>query len=108
MWPSLWLGDYLITTHHSDSKDQVDHENLEPWAKSVRWIRLEVLKVEGGTVDDNEGLVEFRVSYQDRKRFKSIHKKSIFKREDGSWVYLGERKNNEPTCAKLKNTYLYV
>lgn len=83
-------GDYLVATHHSDSKDKIDQNNLELWAKSVRWIRLEVLKTSEGGLNDQEGLVEFRASYQEGKRFKSIHEKSIFKREFGAWVYWGK------------------
>lgn len=83
-------GDYLVETHHSDSKDTIDKENLESWAKSVRWIKLEVLKVEAGASSEDEGTVEFRASYQEGKRFRSIHEKSLFKRESGAWVYWGE------------------
>ncbi len=82
-------GDYLVKTHHSDSKDKIDQKNVELWAKSVRWIRLEVLNVEGGGPSDEEGIVVFRASYQDGKRFKAINEKSLFKREFGAWVYWG-------------------
>lgn len=82
--------DYLVATHHSDSREKIDQKNLGLWAKSVRWIRLEVLKVENGTAEDEEGIVEFRASYQEGKRFRSIHEKSLFKREFGTWVYFGK------------------
>lgn len=83
-------GDFLVETHHTDSKDKIDQKNLESWAKSVRWIRLEVLNTDKGGANDDEGMVEFRASYQEGKRFKAILEKSIFKREFGAWVYWGK------------------
>lgn len=55
-----------------------------------RWVRLEILGVEGGQLLDQEGEVEFQAFYDRRSRPGVLHELSRFVRDDeGRWVYLG-------------------
>ncbi|MFG6493511.1 YchJ family protein [Microbacterium sp. P03] len=56
---------------------------------ATRWIRLEILDVEGGGRDDRRGTVEFRAWYRDPGRPEtSLHERSRFVRQSGRWWYL--------------------
>lgn len=36
------------------------------WARSVKWIRLEILNVTGGKENNSEGSVEFKAYFEER------------------------------------------
>ena len=78
--------DYLLRTWHS--RTRVSRVGFDP---EQRWTRLEVLATSEGGMLHPSGTVEFRAHYQRRGVAGSQHEVSRFVREDGRWVYLGER-----------------
>jgi SEC-C motif-containing protein len=40
---TLANGDYLMNSHHADTRNPKDQKSIEKWAKSVNWLKLEVL-----------------------------------------------------------------
>ena len=85
-------GDYLMESHHSSTRPTDEKNAIIEWAKSVKWLKLEVLNTTFGSKDDSEGTVEFKAHYK-RGIFKEfIHENSKFIRENGCWVYLGNLK----------------
>lgn len=82
-------GSYLIETHHSETQTDVNVEELVDWAKSVKWVKLEILNKTTGLESDDSGTVEFKAYFKERNRLTFIHENSFFKREYGVWKYFG-------------------
>jgi len=80
--------DYILKTYASETRPTEDREGILNWAKSVKWIRLEVLNTKLGNETDEEGFVEFKVHYFENRLNETIHEKSYFVKEEGSWVYV--------------------
>ena len=82
-------GDYLMESHHSVTRKQISKQEIIAWAKSVNWIKLEVLNTSMGGERDMEGTVEFKAHFKEGKIARYIHEHSKFVREYGQWVYIG-------------------
>jgi len=54
----------------------------------IAWQRLDVLATEAGGVDDEEGVVEFRATYETGGHVGVLHETSRFARRGGRWVYV--------------------
>jgi SEC-C motif-containing protein len=81
-------GDYLIESHHKTTQKPKDKKSIIKWAKSVKWLKLEVLYTERGGENENEGIVEFKAVFLEGLRPNSIEEKSRFLKEDGVWFYV--------------------
>jgi len=82
-------GNYLMATHHSSTRPTKDKKAIVKWAKSVQWIRLEVLETTKGTENDTEGTVTFNAYFFENGNVDVIHEKSAFVKENEQWFYLG-------------------
>ncbi len=82
-------GDYLMESHHSSTRVISDKEAIIDWAKSVSWIRLEVIETTQGKEKDNKGTVTFNAYYYENGKVNVLNEKSDFVKENGHWVYLG-------------------
>lgn len=81
-------GDYLMKSHHSSTRPLSEKKSIVKWAKSVEWIRLEILNTTLGQEIDIEGTVEFKAHYKDKQGEQFIHENSKFVKKKGVWVYL--------------------
>ena len=54
---------YLLETTHPAKKDTYDPESMRRWAEESRWQGLEIIAVEKGGPDDENGQVEFIARY---------------------------------------------
>lgn len=86
-------GDYLMQTHHSSTRPTSEKKAIEKWAKSVSWIRLEILDTTKGLKNDTEGTVTFNAYFYENGKVDVIHEKSAFIKENEIWYYLGYAKN---------------
>lgn len=82
-------GDYLMKSHHSSTRPLSEKKSIVKWAKSVEWVRLEILNTELGQEEDSLGSVEFKAYFKDKRKEHFIHENSKFIKEKGVWVYLG-------------------
>jgi SEC-C motif-containing protein len=80
--------DYLMQSHHSDTRPLKERKQIKKWAESVQWMGLVILNTQGGEITDNTGYVEFRALYLEEGKMQEIHEKSLFKRENQKWVYV--------------------
>lgn len=84
-------GDYLQQSQHSSTRpNKREAREIEHWAKSVAWIKLEVLQTSDGLENDTTGTVAFKAFYLENGRVEVIHEHSQFCKENGHWVYLGQ------------------
>ena len=90
-YTAFTLGDvdYLMDSQHSTTRDTEDKTEIENWAKSVRWIKLEILNSTQGQDTDEQGTVEFRAHFEEEGKRDQIHENSTFCKENGHWVYVG-------------------
>lgn len=80
------LASYLLATWHRATRpESLDLDD------GVRWTGLEVLATEGGGPDDRRGTVEFRASFVEDGRQRSLHEVSRFRRDDEGWQYVRGR-----------------
>jgi len=82
-------GDYLMATHHQSTRPIKEKKAIVKWAKSVQWIKLEVLDTSKGSKDDIEGTVTFNAYFFENGKVDVIQEKSAFEKEDNLWYYLG-------------------
>ena len=76
------LTDYLVETTHFSTQKLHDAKDTEDWAKSNKWLKLEIVFAK----DDK---VRFRAFYQDQKGDIYEHDElSTFKQENGKWLYV--------------------
>lgn len=80
--------DYLVATTLPAMRTTTLWVDYQSTHQSIRWIGLEVLKVQQGGAQDKVGKVEFRADYvQDGER--GIHQElSRFRRHRGDWCYV--------------------
>ena len=85
----LGNGKYLMDSHHSSTRPIKERKSIEAWAKSVCWIRLEILDKEKGGINDQQGTVTFNAYFLENGQVEVIHEKSDFVKENGLWMYMG-------------------
>ncbi len=82
-------GDYLMKSHHSSTRPLSEKKSIVKWAKSVEWVKLEIINTTKGLENDTEGTVEFKAYFKRKGELQFIHENSTFVREENKWVYLG-------------------
>jgi len=80
--------DYLMHSHHTETRQLKVAKNIKKWAASVQWMGLVILNTQDGAMKDDLGYVEFRAMYLEAGHLQQIHEKSFFKRENQRWVYV--------------------
>ncbi len=79
--------EYLKSTHHPKTRNELDVSGTESWARKAEWLGLEILMVEEGTESDTQGKVEFKASYRLNDEKCVLHELSVFEKRQGSWFY---------------------
>ena len=82
-------GSYLMESHHTETRQDIDEDELVKYAKSMKWTELEILNTEAGGANDQVGTVEFKAYFTNAGKKIVQQEKSIFSRESGLWVYEG-------------------
>ena len=84
--------DYLLLSWSSKTVDTSvkAKKELKLWAKSVIWVKLEVINSTSGKKSDITGTVEFKAFYYEKGKLECIHENSFFEKENGAWTYVGE------------------
>jgi SEC-C motif-containing protein len=84
--------DYIVATHHPDTRSEIDVEQTKSWASDSQWLGISILNVEGGQVGDQSAEVEFMASYIDPNGQKqSHHELSEFERYENEWFFKDAR-----------------
>ncbi|WP_298532435.1 YchJ family metal-binding protein [uncultured Algibacter sp.] len=82
-------GDFLMKSHHSKTRPTSEKKAIVAWAKSVNWIKLEIIDTTMGLENDTNGTVTFNAYFYQHGKVDVIHEKSAFKKENKHWKYLG-------------------
>ena len=78
---------YLMNSHHPQTRPTKERKAILKWAKSVHWKGLEIIDHKFGSVNDMDGYVEFKASFIENGEPGCIHENSHFVKENGKWYY---------------------
>lgn len=80
--------DFILNTHHSKTREQVNRGEIEDWAKNSKWLGLEILGTREGQTDDSRGLVSFKAHYQTNDTALEHGEHALFEKENNQWRFL--------------------
>lgn len=80
--------DYILSTHHEKTRDEVDRDSVTAWSVQSEWLGIEILHTEGGGCDDTRGVVEFAAQYTEQGHTHTHHERSRFEKDDDRWYYV--------------------
>jgi SEC-C motif domain protein len=80
-------ADYLARSRCAPSQPAAEPDDA-PLDRSIRWLDLRILRIEGGGASDTEGVVEFIARYKQHGRAGRLHEVSRFRRAGQGWCYL--------------------
>ncbi len=78
---------YLMTSHHPQTRPTKERKNILKWTKSVTWINLEIISKQRGQENDTDGYVEFKALFMEDGKIECIHENSYFVKENNKWYY---------------------
>ena len=79
--------DFVKATTHPDQMSRYESETAKSWAEKSDWVRLEVIDVDGGGVDDETANIEFVAHFRQKDKLKTHHELANFKRHEGEWFF---------------------
>lgn len=88
--------DYLLATWHPSTRPE--HLQLDTGA---RWFGLQIIDVQDGGPEDDEGWVEFVAQFRGNDRLQCLHERSRFVREAGRWLYVDGEIRPQPEGHKI-------
>ncbi|MGL5542499.1 MAG: YchJ family metal-binding protein, partial [Fusobacteriaceae bacterium] len=56
--------DFIVETHDSATRADLDVEETKKWAEEAEWLGLEILGTEKGEESDDYGIVEFKAIFR--------------------------------------------
>lgn len=80
--------DYIEQTSASEMRETFDRDEARRGSEIVKWIGLEVLGASRGGAMDDTGTVEFSARYLANGMVSRHRENSVFRRENGDWVYV--------------------
>lgn len=78
---------FIIQSNVAETREELDPTGLEKWSSESKWLGLQILSTENGTEKDDEGIVEFKCSFEYEGKIQNHHEKSVFKKVDKIWYY---------------------
>jgi SEC-C motif-containing protein len=79
--------DWLRASLHPDHRADYDESSSRAWAERAQWHGIEIVKTKNGGTDDQEGQVEFVVSFTENGVRQEHHELSSFKKMGGTWYF---------------------
>lgn len=80
--------DYIISSHHSRTRAEIKRDEVEDWSKNSKWLGLHIRQTEGGSPQDNEGVIIFCAQYEADGETQEHWERALFEKEDGKWKFL--------------------
>ena len=91
--------DHLARSLSADQRKDYSMEHAKQWSEQSEWLGLTILHTEAGGAADQEGAVEFSAKYRVGDKAQEHVETAMFGREDGRWVYTGQR---EPAARTVR------
>ena len=94
--------DYLVKTRRADERK--DLKDLAIANEGVEWKKLEVFNSHKGGSGDDEGEVTYSATFEKNGKTETLKETAIFVKEEGRWVYCGERSQPKITPPKVSRS----
>lgn len=88
--------DFIINSNEPESRENLSPEAIEQWSRQSEWTGLDMVKTKKGGEADDEGTVEFKAHYSQKRARFTHHELALFKRIDGDWFFFDGQQINEP------------
>jgi len=89
--------EYILTSLHPDYRSDYDEKSTREWAESAEWNDFKILDTKEGGQEDQEGQVEFVVTFLEKGMKREHHELSSFKKHDGNWYFTeGKTQQQKP------------
>lgn len=95
---------HLFASLHPDHRADYDEKASKTWAEHAEWHGIRIVNTVQGGPDDNEGQVEFIVSYSENGFRQEHHERSTFKKEKGAWYFTTGKTMPKPVARALPKT----
>lgn len=79
--------DYVVATHHPDTRGEVKPDEVERWSRGSTWLGLEIVSTSDGQAGDDQGFVELIARYRQDGDEHVHHERSLFRRHEGRWYF---------------------
>jgi len=79
---------YLLTSLYPPTRSTYDEPGTIEWAKNTTWTNLKIIDKNNGSINDNEGQVEFIASYTENGVDKKHHELASFKKQNDIWYFV--------------------
>lgn len=81
--------EYLLRSTHPSTRKSHNAEDIENWAQTNAWEKLEIIAKSAGEAKDKGGTVEFKAYFTDANGNPQIHhENSNFRKELGKWFFV--------------------
>ncbi|OFZ54238.1 MAG: hypothetical protein A2428_07130 [Bdellovibrionales bacterium RIFOXYC1_FULL_54_43] len=88
---TLGQVDFIIDTHHSETRGDVKRDEIEEWSRDSDWLGLKIVESKAGAATDSEGLITFCAKYELHGKIEDHWEVSQFRKEDGQWRFFDAR-----------------
>lgn len=85
---ALGKMDWIFESQSPEGRKFLDQKATEEWSKRADWKGMEVLEVQQGGENDDEGLVDFKAHYELGGEDIEHHEIASFRKEDGVWYFV--------------------
>ena len=82
------LADYLVFSHHPNTREPKLKKQLDAMLFTVQWRSLTIHSSSKGTEADKKGKVEFSAKFHENGELHEMYEHSRFLRHKGIWKYL--------------------
>jgi len=76
--------DFILESHHPETKEQVDRASIESWSKDSKW---EGLTIESEKIDGDKTFIAFTVRYTREAETLNHRENAEFRKHEGRWMY---------------------
>jgi SEC-C motif-containing protein len=80
--------DFILSSHHSKTRNDIKREEIEDWSKTSKWLGLKIVEIEAGKAEDEKGTLLFSAQYHADGKDHDHWEKSFFEKEEGNWKFL--------------------
>lgn len=105
-FPALEI-DFVVNTHHSRTRAEINRSDIETWAKGSKWLGLSIHEKEAGLATDTKGSIVFCARYETQGKAQEHWEKALFEKEGQEWRFvdvesakLGTVKRTEPKVGR--------
>lgn len=76
--------DFILESHHPETKGQIDRDSIEAWSKESKWKGL---KIEDEKIEDDKTFITFAVKYEKNFETTTHREYAEFRKHEGRWNY---------------------